>query len=44
MNKVINVLKDGTVIEDLTGHVIKQTDCPKAYEVIKNINRKEKEK
>lgn len=41
MIKVINVLKDGTIIEDLTGHVVRRADCPGAYEVMQNMNRKE---
>ena len=36
--KIINVMKDGTVIDDLTGHVVRYEDCPDAYRVISRIN------
>lgn len=31
---IINVLKDGTVVPDLTGHVVQMDQAIEAYEVI----------
>lgn len=33
---ITNILKDGT-IKDLTGHVVKQSEVPEAYELINRI-------
>ena len=35
---VKNILKDGTVLEDLTGHVVKQEEAPLAYQLIDSMN------
>lgn len=37
---VVNILKDGTVKKDMTGHIVKMSDCPELYEVIKSIERR----
>ena len=39
---VRNVLKDGTVLDDITGHVVKRKDAPEVYEMMEQIKRKEK--
>jgi hypothetical protein len=31
-------LKDGTVLEDITGHVVKKEDVPSAYALIDRMN------
>lgn len=33
-----HILKDGRVIEDITGHVVKKEDVPSVYELIDRIN------
>lgn len=40
---ITHVLKDGTVLEDITGHVIKQDDASMVYQIIEQIEREEKE-
>lgn len=40
---ITHVLKDGTVLEDITGHVIKQDDAPMVYQIIEQMEREEKE-
>jgi hypothetical protein len=37
---VTHVLKDGTVLNDITGHVVKMTDVPSVYALVDQINRK----
>ena len=37
---VRHVLKDGTVLDDITGHVVKKEDVPSAYALIDEINQK----
>lgn len=36
MEKVVvkNILKDGSVVEDLTGHVVRKEDNPTVYTII----------
>lgn len=29
---IINILKDGTVLDDITGHLVKREDVPEFYE------------
>ena len=44
---VIHILKDGTVLDDITGHVVKKEDAPSVYALIDQMNgerRKEDEK
>lgn len=36
---IIHVLKDGTVLEDLTGHVVKIEDAETLYKLMDSINR-----
>ena len=37
-----HVLKDGTVLADMTGHVVKKEDAPMVYQIIEQITRKER--
>lgn len=41
---VIHILKDGTVLEDITGHVVKKEDAPMAYALIDQMNDERKKK
>ena len=38
--RVIHVLKDGSQVEDITGHVVKMEDAGTLYSLIREINRK----
>lgn len=38
---VKNILKDGTEVKDLTGIVIRESDFPAIYHIIKQIESKE---
>lgn len=37
---VIHILKDGSRVEDITGHVVRVADAEALYNMIRNINRK----
>ena len=37
---VIHILKDGSIVEDITGHVVKMEDAESLYQLIDSINRK----
>lgn len=40
---IIHVLKDGRVVDDITGHVVKMEDAPEAYEILDRVKeRKER--
>ena len=41
---IINILKNGQIIPDLTGHVVKKEETPKAYALIERANREREEK
>lgn len=41
MVKVKHVLKNGTVLDDIAGHVVKKSDCPAVYAI---AERKRNEK
>ena len=36
---VINILKDGTRVEDMTGYIVKVEDVPTVYQILHKINR-----
>ena len=36
---VIHILKDGSIVEDITGHVVKIEDAKTLYQLIDGINR-----
>lgn len=38
--RVIHILKDGSQVEDITGHVVKMEDVNPLYQMIHNINRR----
>ena len=33
-----HILKDGTVLTDITGHVVKVEDVPMAYQIMDELN------
>lgn len=37
---VINVLKDGTIVQDMTGHIVRIRDAEATYNLMTEINRK----
>ena len=41
---VYHVMKDGSVLTDISGKVIKMSDVPTLYQTIHNIKKKPKEK
>lgn len=41
---VIHIMKDGTVLKDITGHVVKKEDAPMIYNIVDQMNRKREEK
>ena len=38
--KIVNVLKDGREIEDITGHVVKMDEADVLYKIIGGMNKK----
>lgn len=36
---IVHVLKDGTVLEDITGHVVRVEDAEPVYKLMDAINR-----
>lgn len=43
MIRIHHVLKDGTQVEAVEGHVVKMKDHPALYQMIKCMERKEKQ-
>lgn len=37
--KVIHIMKDGSVLQDITGHVVRVDDAIPLYRMIDHINR-----
>ena len=37
-------LKDGRVLEDITGHIVKKEDAPMAYSLIDHMNHERENK
>lgn len=37
--RVVHVLRDGTVLDSIAGHVVKFEDAEPLYRLIENINR-----
>ncbi len=35
---ITHIFKDGTTSNDITGHLVKRTDCPTAYKVMEGMN------
>lgn len=40
MIEVIHILKDGTRLEDITGHIVKISDAEPVYNLMTQINRR----
>lgn len=38
---VTHVLKDGTVLPDITGHIVKRSDAKAVYDLMEQINKKQ---
>lgn len=36
--RVVHILKDGTVLKDITGHIVRVEDAPALYQLIDTIN------
>lgn len=41
---VIHILRDGTVLDSIRGHVVRMADAEQAYMVLDAINRKREKK
>lgn len=41
---VIHILKDGSIVKDITGHVVRMEDAGPLYDLIDSINRERSEK
>ena len=41
---VKHILKDGTVLDDITGHIVKEQDAPPAYTAIESTEKTVKNK
>lgn len=39
---VIHILKNGTILSDITGHVVTEHDAPLAYNIIDQMNESRK--
>ncbi|MCD7757862.1 MAG: hypothetical protein LUH45_06780 [Clostridiales bacterium] len=42
--RVTHILKDGTVLDSIAGHVVRYEDCPELYRLIGQMARKRKQK
>ena len=42
--KIIHILKDGTVLKDIRGHVVKMEDAKSIYSLMDKISQKKEEK
>ena len=38
---IIHILSDGTVLEDIKGHVVKQEETKSAYDLMDSMNEQE---
>jgi hypothetical protein len=41
---VIHILKDGTIVKDITGKVVKMEDAPALYELMRKIKVKDEQR
>lgn len=41
---VVHILKDGSIVKDITGHVVRVEDAGPLYQLIDSINRGSKKK
>lgn len=37
--RVVHILKDGSIVKDITGHVVRMEDAGPLYQLIDNINQ-----
>lgn len=37
---VVHILKDGTIVKDITGHVVRVEDASALYEYMRSVNKK----
>lgn len=37
---IVHTLKDGTIINDITNHIVKYEDCPEFYDCVLNFYNK----
>ena len=40
--QVVHILRDGSIVEDITGHVVQVEDAEAVYRLIDSINRNRK--
>ena len=40
---VRHILKDGTVVQDITGHTVKRKDAETVYQLLERINERKKD-
>lgn len=40
MAQITHILKNGKVLKDITGHVVKKEDVPMAYALINRLNER----
>ena len=36
---VVHILKDGSIVDDITGHIVRMEDAAPLYDLIDSINR-----
>lgn len=41
---VVHILRDGSTVKDITGHVVRMEDAGPLYQLIDNINRERSKK
>lgn len=41
---ITHVLSDGTVLEDITGHIVKREDAPTLYKILEQAEEKRNER
>lgn len=41
---VKHILKNGIVLQDIKGHVVKKEEAPQAYALVERLNREREEK
>lgn len=41
---VVHILKDGSIVKDITGHVVRMEDAGPLYDLIDRINRERSKK
>lgn len=37
---VVHILKDGSIVKDITGHVVRVEDASALYEYMRSVNKK----